>query len=182
MRDYMETVMAKRRILCAVLSMIWAGAVAGCGSDERRPGDTIEREGQPPVAYVDDEDPSMAAAIKKARSTVDQFIEAFNDPKPSQSDFGVKLLIEDGDHGEHMWILPMRYEDGKFTGTIQNEPDRLRNVQFGDEVDVAKEEISDWMYVDNGKLVGGYTLRVLRERMSEEERQELDRSVPFSIE
>ena len=38
---------------------------------------------------------------------------------------------------------------------------------------------SDWMYVDHGKLVGGYTLR---DRLSPSERPEFDRSVPFKVE
>jgi hypothetical protein len=43
------------------------------------------------------------------------------------------------------------------------------------------EEISDWMYVDNGRLVGGTTVRVLRNSASEEEGAEFDQSVPFVI-
>ena len=66
--------------------------------------------------------------------TADQFIDAFNNPKPKQSDFSVKLLIEDGDHGEHMWIIPTRFEDGKFVGTLSNVPDRVQSVKAGDEV------------------------------------------------
>ena len=37
------------------------------------------------------------------------------------------------------------------------------------------------MYVDHGKLVGGYTLRVLRDGLSPAERAEFDRSIPFKI-
>ena len=90
--------------------------------------------------------------------------------------------VKDGEHVEHMWILPVRYESGKFYGTINNEPDQVKTVKAGDEVNVAKSEISDWMYVDTGKLKGGYTLRVLRDNMSDKEREEFDGSVPFTIE
>lgn len=34
------------------------------------------------------------------------------------------------------------------------------------------EQISDWMFVQNGKLVGGYTSKVLRNRMSAQQRRQ----------
>ena len=37
------------------------------------------------------------------------------------------------------------------------------------------------MYVDHGVLVGGYTIRVLRDRLSGVERAEFDRNLPFKI-
>jgi uncharacterized protein YegJ (DUF2314 family) len=48
-------------------------------------------------------------------------------------------------------------------------------------VKTAKNEISDWMYVENKKLIGGYTIRVLRDNMPPEERREFERSVPFTL-
>src|SRR5690348_17666285 len=49
--------------------------------------------------------------------------------------------------------LPIfRYEGGKFIGTINDQPDTIRTVKFGDKAEVDKNQISDWMYVDDGKL------------------------------
>ncbi|WP_457673534.1 YegJ family protein [Thiolapillus sp.] len=156
--------------------------VIGCETDERNAGDIVEREGQPPIAYVENDDSRMVSAINRARLTVDQFISVLENPDASQSDFSVKLLIKDGDQREYMWILPVWYNDGRFVGVIDNEPDKIRSVNIGDKVDVARNRIFDWMYVENGKLVGGYTLRVLRDNMSEKEREKFDRSISFRIE
>jgi len=38
------------------------------------------------------------------------------------------------------------------------------------------------MYVDSGRLVGGYTIRVMRAQMSPEERAAFDAEMPFRIE
>jgi hypothetical protein len=38
------------------------------------------------------------------------------------------------------------------------------------------------MYIDDGKLVGGETLRVLRATLSPTERADFDKSVPFVVE
>jgi uncharacterized protein YegJ (DUF2314 family) len=55
-------------------------------------------------------------------------------------------------------------------------------VEAGEEVRVDPEKISDWMYVDNGVLRGGFTLRVLRSRMSPQEREQFDSEIGFGIE
>jgi uncharacterized protein YegJ (DUF2314 family) len=54
-------------------------------------------------------------------------------------------------------------------------------VKLGDEVVLDKSEVSDWMYIDDGLLVGGYTVLELRSQMSEEERKQFDASMPFKI-
>lgn len=135
----------------------------------------------PAVIYVENDDPEMQAAISKARETVDEFIAALDDPQASGTGFSVKLLVEDGEHGEHMWVLPVRYEEGRFYGRVNNNPDRVTTVKIGDEVDVAASEITDWMYVEDGKLHGGYSIRLLRERMPADERKAFDAQVPFTI-
>ena len=155
---------------------------AGCGGGgARKPGDTVRRAGRPAIVIVEDDDPEMLAGIEEARSTVDRFITALESRKGSQSAFAVKVAIPDGDDAEHMWVRPVRYEAGRFFGRIGNDPDGVDTVEIGDAIDVPKDEISDWMYVENRKLMGGYTIRVLRDHMSEKEREELDRSVPFTI-
>ena len=68
-----------------------------------------------------------------------------------------------------------------FSGKISNDPEKVTTVTVGQAVSARPATISDWMYVDHGKLVGGYTLRVLRDRFSSD-RAEFDRSIPFKVE
>jgi uncharacterized protein YegJ (DUF2314 family) len=154
---------------------------AASKTEPRDVGQTVTRPDDPPVTYVDDDDPQMNAAVQKSRDTVDQFIAALDDPGPAQTSFAVKMKISDGTHTEHMWVNSVRHENGRFFGTLGNDPDLVQGVKFQDPVDVAKEEISDWMYIDDNTLVGGYTLRVLRDRMTAAEREEFDRRVPFRV-
>jgi uncharacterized protein YegJ (DUF2314 family) len=73
--------------------------------------------------------------------------------------------------------------DGKnFVGEINNEPEKVTNVKLGDKATIPKAEISDWMYLENGRLVGGETMRVLRDSLSPAEREQFDQSVPFKME
>ncbi len=146
--------------------------VAGCGGTT--PPDRM--------TIVPDDDPQMNAAIQKARAGVDAFIAALKSPKATQSGFSIKFPFKDGKETEHIWLSPITFDGGKFHGVVNNDPELVKNVKLGQKVTALPNEISDWMYVENGKLVGGETLRVLRAKMSESERAEFDKSVPFVIE
>jgi uncharacterized protein YegJ (DUF2314 family) len=131
---------------------------------------------------VSADDPQMNAAIRDARRTVAKFIAALKSPKSSQAGFSVKMRIDDGDAVEHFWLSQVSFEGTVFRGVIDNDPDTVTNVRLGDPERVKPSEISDWMYVDHGVLVGGYTIRALRARLPAAERAEFDRSLPFKIE
>lgn len=169
------------RIAC-LGAFVVACACLGCGSSERKVGETTHRPGNPPITSVADDDPRMLAAIKKAQDTADEFISALKNAKRTQTMFSVKIPIKDGAHTEHMWVTPVTFQDGKFKGVMANEPDNVKKVKLGQSVEASKTEISDWMYVDGRKLVGGYTLRALRDILPTEERAEFDKSIPFVIE
>lgn len=145
--------------------------IVGCG--KKSPADK--------VTYVADDDPRMDAAMKKARSTVNTFTAALNSPKAGQSAFSIKMAFSDGTNAEHMWLIPVRFDGKKFHGTVNNKPEKVSNVKIGDKVSISPAEISDWMYVEKRKLVGGFTLRVLRDALPASERADFDKSVPFVI-
>ena len=156
-------------------------ALFGCGRDNVKPGTTVERTGLAPAIYVKDSDPKMIAAIELARNTLDDFLTTLQNSKPGQLDFRVKARMKEDARAEHMWITNVRLFGDQIGGILDNEPLKLRLVKRGDEVRVQKNDVSDWMYVENGKLVGGYTIRVLREKMSAEERQAFDRKLGMTI-
>jgi uncharacterized protein YegJ (DUF2314 family) len=141
----------------------------------------VRRSGQPDVYKVPADDARMNAAIARARSTVEDFIAAFTNAGARQRSFAVKVAVIDGTHVEHFWMDVESFSNGQFTGRLANEPLDVHNVRLGDRIVVDKERISDWMYVDRGRLVGGYTIRVLRARLGDAERQAFDASLPFEI-
>jgi uncharacterized protein YegJ (DUF2314 family) len=124
----------------------------------------------------------MNAAQEKARSTVATFITALKSPKAGQSAFSVKVPFSEGGTTEHMWLTPVSYDGTTFQGTVDNQPEKVKTVKAGQKIGVTLSKISDWMYVENRKMVGGYTLRVLRDGLSPAERADFDKSVPFVIE
>lgn len=123
----------------------------------------------------------MNAAIAKARSTVGTFEAALRSPKPSQSGFSVKVRITDGDRIEHFWTSHVTYDGASFHARLDNDPEVVTTVKLDQVVSVRPKDASDWMYVDDGVLVGGYTMRALRDALSASDRADFDKSVPFTI-
>jgi uncharacterized protein YegJ (DUF2314 family) len=154
----------------------------GCNDSKHKVGDVVEREGNPAVHMVGDNDISMNLAIEKARNTVDEFIKNIQNPKQNQSYFSVKAMFTDGDNSEHIWLSDVVFDGNKFTGKIGNEPLEVKTVTFGDQVEVLPLKISDWMIVEDNKLIGGYTIRVLRNTMTVDKKKEFDQTIPFKIE
>jgi uncharacterized protein YegJ (DUF2314 family) len=161
-------------VLCVMV------ALAGC--DSKKPeAEIVRREGQPDYSRVPDQDQEMEKAVQKARESVGTFIAALGAPTAQQTSFTVKKPFKDGDKVEHIWLSNPSFDGTKFSGRVDNEPVDVKNVKLGETALVAKDEISDWFYVDKGKLVGGYTIRVLYSKMSPEEKKDFDAHVGFKI-
>jgi len=142
-------------LLCASIAFV------GCSKSEKT-DKTI---------HVEDNDAAMNAAIAKARETLPKFWAAFDNPGPGVENFSLKVKIKDGKEVEHFWTEKVEKKDGKIFANIANDPDLVHNVKLGDRIEIPEADISDWFYMQNGKMVGNYTLRVLFEHMSADEVQ-----------
>jgi uncharacterized protein YegJ (DUF2314 family) len=137
------------------------------------------------VITVKSEDEAMNAAIAKAVNTFPEFLKAFNTPDSSNRDFTVKrkfAYTEDDGGVEHMWLTDLHFQGDKLIGVLDSEPIHISWIQPGDSLEIKIDSVSDWMYVRNDKLVGGYTLRALYEKMSEKDKKELASQLDFKIE
>jgi uncharacterized protein YegJ (DUF2314 family) len=136
-----------------------------------------EREGEPDIYNTDSDDKEMNEAIKKSRATFKEFTAAFDSKKRTQSYFSVKMPFPTEDGAEHIWLSGVTKIDGEFYGKIDNLPEEITSVKLGQTIEIDPSKISDWFYVDNGKLVGGLTIRVIRDRMTPIERKQLDQDL-----
>ena len=123
----------------------------------------------------------MNSAMDTARATVGAFITALKSPRSTQTAFSVKAPFTDGKSVEYMWLVPVTYDGKTFHGEINNTPEKVTTVKLGQSVTVDPSKIADWMYIDNGTLVGGYTTRALRDSLSPKERAEFDKTIPFRV-
>ncbi len=128
---------------------------------------------QDKVVRVPDDDPQMLAAIAKARDTLPQFWTVFDKRDHGESGFALKVKITDKSGSEHFWATDLQRRDGKITGTINNDPNIVSNVKLGDRIEIPEPDISDWLYMRDGKMVGNETVKPLLKTMSASEAERL---------
>ncbi|MEI9400989.1 YegJ family protein [Mesorhizobium argentiipisi] len=115
------------------------------------------------------DDAEMAAAIEKARSSLDEFLNLSDAPPPGTDKFKLKVMIVDGKATEHFWVIPFKRTANGFVGILANEPEIVRNVVLGQNIEFTRDDISDWGYTRNGRQVGSFTVCVMLKKMSKEE-------------
>lgn len=177
------------RILSIFLMLI---ALTGCnnqattedevGSLAQSETTRIERESEPPIYDLGDDDAEMNEAIETAKSTIDRFNSALKSGNPNFVDFALKTGFSSSKGTEHIWVVNITNEGNNFYGIVNNLPESTKEVKMGDRIQIHKDSISDWMYTNNQMLVGGYTIRVLRKRMTNSERRLFDEESQLIIE
>jgi uncharacterized protein YegJ (DUF2314 family) len=121
-----------------------------------------------PVIDVSSANAEMAAAIGKARATLPAFWASYDAPKPSETGHSLKVRFATRkNNGEHIWMDEVKkLADGRYSGRFANEPRDLPGKHASDPAEFAQADISDWMFMRNGKIVGGETIRVLLKSMT----------------
>jgi uncharacterized protein YegJ (DUF2314 family) len=154
----------KKAISILLIVLIIIVALAGCNG-------TSDKDG---VVNVSADDEKMNAAINEARESLDVFWDLFNQPVDGESDFTLKVRIKDKlNNVEHLWVDDIRKENDKIYGTVQNEPVRVKTVKYGQVIEISEEDITDWTYIKNSKIHGGFTIRVLLDYIPKEEAEQL---------
>jgi uncharacterized protein YegJ (DUF2314 family) len=135
-----------------------------------------------PVVNVAGDDERMNLAIEKARATLHYFQNSLIAPLPYQQYFSVKVLIEDGQYNEHLWLTTPSFDDeGNLYGVVGNKPVSVTSVTINQRIGIESQFISDWMIIEDGCLIGGYTIRAIREGLPESEKIDFDRKTGLYI-
>ena len=117
----------------------------------------LERAARDEIATVADSDPAMAAAIRKARSTLADFLKLTATPRPGTDAFSLKVAVHEGERVEYFWITPFSNSGAQFSGEIDNTPRVVHSVKMGQSITFAQSDIVDWLYIENGMMKGNYT-------------------------
>ncbi len=124
------------------------------------------------VAHEAD-DPELAQAIAEARSTVDQARERWlNSTEEKRSQWTVKWAAPNVAGGvEHVWIKPiLHWSSFRIEGLLASPPqsELVSGKGFGEPVSFPVEELSDWIYLIDGRIdgehEGGFTVQLLEQR------------------
>jgi len=134
---------------------------AGCGE---------RSESRVVTSAVDDAE--MNAAIEEARRTIGSFVRALEDRKAHGTDFSFLVLLRIGDGSvERYWLEDVSHAVGWFYGVLAEQPHESTGLRRGDGWSLKPDQVSDWKYTDyEGRMVGGFTVRVEYARTPEAER------------
>jgi uncharacterized protein YegJ (DUF2314 family) len=158
------------------------GAALQARADHALAREDLQPGVEPQVFNVGQHNVAMKRAVHQARRTVGVFLQALAHPAANQYDFEVKKPFRQGDVVEHLWLSNVTFSGNRFHGYIDNKPQTIKGIKMGDRVSVNPNEISDWAYVEDGRLVGGYTIRVLYYELPPEGRAALEKEARFRIE
>ncbi len=141
----------------------------------------MQVKGDSVMYAVDENDQQMDQATVRARKNVGRFIAAIQSPKSNQRDFQVKkLFVKDG-KAEHIWLADVHFTGNRFVGVVDNRPEYISGLKIGDRASVNPDELIDWSYVEDNRLVGGYTIRVLYSELTPAERADFEKKADFHI-
>jgi uncharacterized protein YegJ (DUF2314 family) len=127
-------------------------------------GTLMDKARRDDVALVEKGDPDMAAAFRKARETLPEFLALARDPRPTASKLAVKIAIPAGRDDEYFWLTSFEPRGDKYAGRINNTPRAAKQVKFGQVVEFSEAEIVDWLYMEGGKMRGNFTACALLKR------------------
>ena len=178
--------MARSIIKISVLILLIIGARWASKEIQMKPHTSSGRE---PIFSAEKDDYEMNMAMQKARDSFGQFwavvSEDYRRVIPIYTNAMVKASFSDPLNPtivEHMWISSIEYDGKAITGTLESTPDKIKSFSTGDQVRFSLSQVSDWIYEEDGIAQGAYTVKLLRQRMSEKDRIQHDRHYPFRFE
>ena len=103
--------------------------------------------------------PAMVEATQKARETFPDFVEGFR--SGNGSEFSAKFSFTDDQKTERLWVAVDAINGDSILGTLGNKPEIVENMAEGDPVTRTLDELEDWLYMNEGQMIGGYTVQAM---------------------
>jgi uncharacterized protein YegJ (DUF2314 family) len=120
------------------------------------------------------DDPEMNAAIQKARDLFPRFDSAFSKGKVNKEESIIKVKYRDEDKAEYLWVGNLFKVDDQYWGVILDSPYVVKGLKRGDTVVIQNQDIADWIYVIDSTHYGGYTQRVILNRLTPAQKARMD--------
>lgn len=123
---------------------------------------------------IDQYNPVLSAIAREARAGLPVFFRHMIRPEAGESHFYIKHpfteFSEMGVSTEQIWLTDIRFRDGRYYGALANNPVFLSGMRRGDTVHFSADEVTDWMFLRNGEIVGGQSIKYLLQQIPEEQR------------
>jgi uncharacterized protein YegJ (DUF2314 family) len=135
-----------------------------------------------PAPTISGTDAELDAAIAQARASLKTFTDTIATPHADRTYVAVKVHFSPpNEFPQDIWVDDVTYTDGVFRGNIGDDIPSMK-LEVGERITIDEKDILDWMIVQDGKLIGGYTIRLAIRRMSADERERFFATLDYEIE
>jgi len=136
-----------------------------------------------PAIEVDQNDEEIMRIAENARRALPTFFRKLARPEQGASNFCLKYPLNTDDGSvepkvrEQVWLGGIHIKDGAYYGVLANTAKSVDGRKKGEAIIIDTDLITDWMYIKDGKIIGGRSIKYLLEKIPEEERKEDQRKI-----
>ena len=131
-----------------------------------------------PEIEIEQSDKEIEKIADNARRALPTFFRNLANPEKGASDFYIKYPLSGDDGGiEYVWLGDIRVKDGVYYGRLANSPTLLDGRKKNNLIAFDPDKITDWMYIQGGKIIGGRSIKYLLEKTPEEKRSANQRKI-----
>jgi uncharacterized protein YegJ (DUF2314 family) len=153
-----------------LLPLLFCLLLGGCKKEEPP---LFRTEQTRPVPSGDE---ALEGIAQDAREGLPLFLEHLRHPRKGEGQFSVKYpFTADSGSGfsrEYLWLGDIVLRKGVYYGKILNRPYHIEGLEAGMEVPFSLEGLADWMYVKEGAIAGGLSIKYLIEKIPPLDREE----------
>jgi uncharacterized protein YegJ (DUF2314 family) len=121
------------------------------------------------------DDPAYARAYQDAQCSLHEFRRRLTAPPSTQTELAFKGPVSDSTETEYAWLDALELVgDSAVRGILENVPVALRGIEEGDTIVMPLRLVEDWMADDRDTVVGGFSMRIYRDRLNAEQRARYD--------
>ena len=164
------------RRLAAIACLLLAGCMGGEDSGGAR---QVALADNP--HFAGEKDVDMRIAAHKAQVSLDEFDQRLKDPPAGQTRIGLRGIFQSQGETEYLWLRNVSIVPEGYRGMIITPP-TLPGFALDEEVVLPRAAVADWFAVEGGYLIAGYSLRLMRSRLSPDERARADKKSGYIIE
>jgi uncharacterized protein YegJ (DUF2314 family) len=118
--------------------------------------------------------PEYQQTIREARASLDVFRSMLPTDGSPRWNAMVKTKLSHDETNVFMWLSHVRLSGENFLAEFFEVPAEFTAYEVGDRLEVTEDALTDWMINDDGTLHGGFSVRLIRATLPEDERSAYD--------
>ena len=134
------------------------------------------------IMLIDQADGELAQIAEDARDTLPGFFWHLARARAGEKQFYIKYPFPADDETgvsatggvvtEQIWLTGIHFKNNRYYGQLTSVPMHLSGMKPGDTVIFEADDITDWMFVRSGRIIGGLSVKYLLEKIPEDQRSD----------